>query len=119
ATVPVTGVTVDPGALTLKVGQTDALTATVAPATATNKAVTWTSSNAAIATVDASGTVKGVSPGTATITVKTVDGGKTATCAVTVKEATVPVTGVTVDPGALTLKVGQTDALTATVAPAT
>ncbi|WP_185711590.1 Ig-like domain-containing protein, partial [Tannerella forsythia] len=118
-TVAVTGVTLAPNTLTLKVGQTDALTATVAPATATNKAVTWTSSAPAIATVDASGTVRGVSPGTATITVKTVDGGKTATATVTVKEATVPVTGVTVDPGSLTLKVGQTGSLTATVAPAT
>ena len=119
ATVAVTGVTVAPATLTLEVGQTGALTATVAPATATNKAVTWTSSAPAIATVDASGTVKGIAPGTATITVKTADGGKTATCAVTVKAAVIPVTGVTLAPGALTLEVGQTGALTATVAPAT
>ena len=119
ATVAVTGVTVAPATLTLEVGQTGALTATVAPATATNKAVTWTSSAPAIATVDASGTVKGIAPGTATITVKTADGGKTATCAVTVKAAVIPVTGVTLAPGALTLEVGQTGALTATVTPTT
>ena len=123
ATVAVTGVTVAPAALTLEVGQTGALTATVAPATATNKAVTWTSSAPAIATVDASGTVKGVSPGTATITVKTADGGKTATCAVTVKEAAAPavkVTGITLNYSSITVN-GDLERvqLIATVAPAT
>ena len=123
ATVAVTGVTVAPAALTLEVGQTGALTATVAPATATNKAVTWTSSAPAIATVDASGTVKGVSPGTATITVKTADGGKTATCAVTVKAAAAPavkVTGITLNYSSITVN-GDLERvqLIATVAPAT
>ena len=123
ATVAVTGVTVAPATLTLEVGQTGALTATVAPATATNKAVTWTSSAPAIATVDASGTVKGVSPGTATITVKTADGGKTATCAVTVKEAAAPavkVTGITLNYSSITVN-GDLERvqLIATVAPAT
>ena len=123
ATVAVTGVTVAPAALTLEVGQTGALTATVAPATATNKAVTWTSSAPAIATVDASGTVKGIAPGTATITVKTADGGKTATCAVTVKEAAAPpvkVTDITLNYASITVN-GDLERvqLIATVAPAT
>ena len=123
ATVAVTGVTVAPATLTLEVGQTGALTATVAPATATNKAVTWTSSAPAIATVDASGTVKGIAPGTATITVKTADGGKTATCAVTVKEAAAPavkVTGITLNHASITVN-GDLERvqLIATVAPAT
>ena len=123
ATVAVTGVTVAPAALTLEVGQTGALTATVAPATATNKAVTWTSSAPAIATVDASGTVKGIATGTATITVKTADGGKTATCAVTVKEAAaspVKVTGITLNYSSITVN-GDLERvqLIATVAPAT
>ena len=123
ATVAVTGVTVAPATLTLEVGQTGALTATVAPATATNKAVTWTSSTPAIATVDASGTVKGIAPGTATITVKTADGGKTATCAVTVKAAVAPpvkVTGITLNYASITVN-GDLERvqLIATVAPAT
>ena len=123
ATVAVTGVTVAPAALTLEVGQTGALTATVAPATATNKAVTWTSNAPAIATVDASGTVKGIAPGTATITVKTADGGKTATCAVTVKAAAAPavkVTGITLNYSSITVN-GDLERvqLIATVAPAT
>ena len=123
ATVAVTGVTVAPATLTLEVGQTGALTATVAPATATNKAVTWTSSAPAIATVDASGTVKGIAPGTATITVKTADGGKTATCAITVKAAAAPavkVTGITLNYSSITVN-GDLERvqLIATVAPAT
>ena len=123
ATVAVTGVTVAPATLTLEVGQTGALTATVAPATATNKAVTWTSNAPAIATVDASGTVKGIAPGTATITVKTADGGKTATCAVTVKAAAAPavkVTGITLNYSSITVN-GDLERvqLIATVAPAT
>ena len=123
ATVAVTGVTVAPAALTLEVGQTGALTATVAPATATNKAVTWTSSAPAITTVDASGTVKGIAPGTATITVKTADGGKTATCAITVKAAVAPpvkVTGITLNHASITVN-GDLERvqLIATVAPAT
>ena len=123
ATVAVTGVTVAPATLTLEVGQTGALTATVTPTTATNKAVTWTSSAPAIATVDASGTVKGIAPGTATITGKTADGGKTATCAVTVKAAAAPavkVTGITLNYASITVN-GDLERvqLIATVAPAT
>ncbi len=60
------------------------LTATVAPSNATYKNITWTSSNTAVATVSSAGLVTGVSGGTATITAKTVDGNKTATCAITV-----------------------------------
>jgi len=82
-TTAVTGVTLSPTMLSLKVGNSQALTATVAPDNATNKAVTWSSSNTAIATVT-DGTVTAVAEGTATITVTTADGNKTATCAVTV-----------------------------------
>lgn len=61
------------------------LTATVSPSNASNKNIKWTSSNAAVATVDANGNVKGVSGGTATITATAQDGsGKTASCKVTV-----------------------------------
>jgi cellulose 1,4-beta-cellobiosidase len=84
-TIPVTGVSVTPTA-TLKVGATTSLTATVEPATASNKAVTWSSSNTSVATVSATGEVKGVAKGTATITVTTADGNKTATSAITVNE---------------------------------
>jgi len=85
ATVAVTGVTLDKSSHTMKVGDTVALTATVAPAEATDKTVTWESSAPAVATVS-DGTVTAVAVGEATITVKTTDGEKTDTCAVTVVE---------------------------------
>ena len=85
-TVAVTNVTLDKTTLSMKVGESDTLTATVAPTNATNQAVTWTSSNEAVATVS-NGTVNTVGVGTAIITVKTADGNKTASCTVTVTRA--------------------------------
>ena len=81
--IAVTGVSVAPTSDSIAVGETLTLTATVAPEDATNKAVTWSSSDDTIATVE-DGVVTGVAAGDATITVTTVDGGFTATCAVTV-----------------------------------
>ena len=88
--VPVTGVTLNQTEVTLDINQTLTLVATVAPENATNKAVTWASDNTGVATVDNSGKVTAVAAGTANITVTTADGGKTATCAVTVNPATEP-----------------------------
>lgn len=81
--IPVTGVTLDKTELALTVGGEETLTATVAPANATNKTVTWTSSNDQVAAVD-NGKVTAVGAGEATITVTTADGGFKATCTVTV-----------------------------------
>lgn len=83
--VAVTGVSLNKNALTLPVGDNETLVATVAPDNATNPKVKWTSSNTAVATVDKDGKVAAVAHGTATITVTTEDGSKTATCIVTVK----------------------------------
>ena len=82
-TVAVTGVSLNKTSTTLTVGGTETLTATVTPTNATNKNVSWTSSNTNVASVS-NGVVTAKSAGTATITVKTADGNKTATCAVTV-----------------------------------
>jgi len=82
--VPVTGVTLNQNSLTLSVGGPATLAATVSPGNATNKAVTWKSSNTSIASVNNNGTVTAVAAGSATITVTTADGGKTAACSVTV-----------------------------------
>ncbi|MDR1792145.1 MAG: Ig-like domain-containing protein [Bacteroidales bacterium] len=87
-TVAVTGVTVAPSAVTLKVGETASLTATVEPANATNKSVTWNSNNTSVATVSASGVVTAVSEGTAIIGCLTGSGAKSATCVVTVTNTT-------------------------------
>lgn len=95
-TVSVTGVSISKTSLSLTVGDTSTLTATVSPSNATNKNVTWSSSNTSVATVDSTGKVTANGAGTATITVKTADGAKTATCAVTVKPQTVSVTGVSI-----------------------
>lgn len=116
-TVSVTGVTLTPAAITLAVGQTQPLTANVAPGNATNKTVTWASNPTGVVTVSANGTVTAVATGNTTITVTTTDGGFTADCAVTVNPAPVSVTGVTVNPTTLNLQVGRTAPLTATVAP--
>ena len=63
---------------------TESLEASIIPSNASNQKVTWKSSDPSVATVDSNGTVTAVAPGTAIITVTTVDGGKTATCTVTV-----------------------------------
>ena len=80
--IPVTGVTLDKSSLSMYPGETETLTATVTPAEA-SQAVKWFSSNEKVATVD-NGKVTSVSPGSATITVSTNDGGFKATCAVKV-----------------------------------
>ena len=117
-TIPVMGVTLNKTVLTLETGASETLTATVAPAEATNKKVTWKSDKPEIASVDANGKVTGVAAGEATITVTTEDGSKTATCKVTVKAATIAVTGVTLNKTSTTIAVGVIEELTATVAPA-
>ena len=88
AATPVTGVTLDPASLEIEVGDSATLTATVQPTSATNKTVTWSSNNNAIATVNG-GVVTGIAEGTATITVTTVDGSFSDTCTVTVTAAAV------------------------------
>jgi uncharacterized protein YjdB len=81
--VRVTGVTLSKTSASLAEGNSVKLIATILPSNATNKNVTWITSNAKVATVSG-GTVKAVAPGTANITVKTQDGGKTAVCTVKV-----------------------------------
>ena len=84
-TVHVTSVSVSPSTASIEVSETVQLTETVLPANATDKSVTWSSNNNAIATVS-SGLVTGVSAGTAVITVTTTDGGYTATSTITVTQ---------------------------------
>ncbi len=114
----VTGVTLNKTAIVLIQGQKTALVATVSPKDAVYKEVTWKSSNTAVATVTNNGWVTAVKKGTATITVTTKDGNKTATCSVTVKAKLVKVTGVKLDQKAITKTVGETQQLKATVLPA-
>ena len=113
----VTGVTLDKSTLSLEEGATGNLVATVAPSTATDKTVTFASSDAEVATVDNTGKVTAVKAGNADITVTTKDGNKTAKCTLTVTAKQIPVTGVTLDKSTLSLEVGSTATLNATVAP--
>lgn len=85
---PVLGVTLDKQTMSLTVGSTGTLTATITPMDAANQSLTWTSDKEAVATVDENGKVTAVAEGTANITVKTVDGEKTAVCTVTVTAKT-------------------------------
>lgn len=111
---PVTGVTLSSSTSSVKIGKTVTLKATVSPSNATNKKITWTSSDETIATVSSSGVVKGVKKGTATITATTNDGSFKATCKVTVKKG---VTGVSLDKNTVTLSANKKIAIVANVKP--
>ena len=115
--VNVTEVTLDRAELTLTEGEAETLTATVRPDNADNRKVTWSSDKTEVATVDGAGKVTAVKAGEAVVTVMTEDGGKTASCKVTVKAKVVPVTGVDVKPWSVTSGANGTTKLTCTVAP--
>lgn len=115
--VPVTGVTLAPATVPpINVGATQQLTANVLPANATDRSVTWSSGNPSVATVSDAGLVRGISGGSAAITVTTNDGGLTATANITIN--VISVTGVTLAPATANLNIGATQQLTANVAPA-
>ncbi|PWL59384.1 MAG: hypothetical protein DBY35_10815, partial [Bacteroidales bacterium] len=99
--------------LTLTIGASEKLTATVLPEDVTDKTVTWSTSDATIATVDAEGNVKAISVGEATITATC--GDKSATCKVTVNP--ILAESITLDKTELTLTIGACEKLTATVLP--
>jgi len=114
-TVAVQGVKLSSPSLTLMVGDVGQLTATVTPDNATDPSVTWSSSNPAVASVNA-GSVTGIAEGSATITVTTADGAKSATCLVTVNDYHAE--SVAISPaGDLAMAKGETQKLTATVSP--
>ena len=88
SSISVTGVTLNKSSLSLMVGDSETLVATVEPTNADNLDVEWDSSDADVADVDSSGLVTAVATGSATITVTTDDGGFTASCTVTVSQVT-------------------------------
>lgn len=96
-------------------GDTGKLKASILPANAVNKSVTWSSNNEAVATVNSSGVVTPVSKGIAIITVKTVDRGYTDSCVVNVDE--IEVTGISLSTNQATIKVGGTITLKPTILP--
>ncbi len=108
-----TGITLDKNELTIKVGKTATLTPTIEPADATNKNVTWSSSDETVATVS-DGVVTGVKAGIATITAKTANG-LTVTATVTVEE--IPVTKITLPTAKASMTIGGTMDLNPTIEP--
>ena len=110
----VKSVRLDKEKLTLKVGEKQTLTATVLPADATDKSLKWKSSDKKVVKVTQTGVIKGIKAGTATITVISIQSGKSATCTVTVVK---PVTGVSLSKADATLEKGKTLTLKATVTP--
>lgn len=114
--VPVTGVTVAPATATINVGETQQLTATVLPANASNRNVTWSSSDPTVATVSALGLVSGLRAGTTVITVRTVDGGRTAASNISV--TFVNITSISLLPANAALRTGMTLQLNAAFMPA-
>ena len=118
-TILATGITLNKSSLTLtSAGQTSTLVATVTPSNATNKSVTWTSSNTSVATVSSTGVVTAKANGTTNITAKTADGTNlTAQCTVTVD---IKATSITLNQSALSFTAAnQTATLVATVTPST
>ena len=113
----VTGVELSSTNLRLIKGSTETLTATVQPADATDKGVTWSSTNQNIVQVDQNGRVTGVETGTATVYVTTSDGEIVAACEVTVYVPFVDVTSITLDRTQAAMEKGETLTLTATVMP--
>jgi len=116
ANVAVTGISLNKSTLTLNIGDFERLVPTITPSNATNQAVNWSSSNVSIATVANDGTVTAIAAGTATIIATTVDGGKTATCNVTVADPNVSVANVSL-PATLLISGSETRTLTASILP--
>lgn len=110
----VSSVSLNKTSLTLQAGNSEQLHATVLPATAKLKTVTWSSSNTSVATVDENGYVSAVAPGNATITVTTKDGGFTATCQVKVVTL---VQKIELNPQNITMYVDESININATVIP--
>lgn len=115
-TIHVTSISLSQTSLSILVGESATLVATVLPENATNKNVIWSTDNPSVASVD-NGTVSAVGQGTATITAKTEDGNKTADCIVTVNKETIEVTSVTLDKTEITLAPFESQTLVATVKP--
>ena len=103
-----TSVALNKTTLTLDIGRTSNLRATVYPSNAANKKCTWRSSNTSVATVDSNGKVTAKKAGTATITVKT-SNGKTATCKVTVNLPAPQITGLANTTGGIKISWNKVD----------
>jgi len=115
--VSVTGITLNKESTVIETGSSERLFTSFTPVNATNRNVTWTSTNSTIASVDNTGLVTGKSTGTATIKVTSIDGGHTASCVCTVTASAVKATGVSLNTTALIITSGYTEQLSAVIKP--
>jgi len=113
-TIPVSAITISPSSVNLAVNQRYQINPVIAPSNATRKTMVWSSSNESVASVSPTGLVTMRQNGTAVITVRTVDGGKTATLTIS---TTVAVASVNISPMAINLQVNQSYQLNAMVMP--
>ncbi len=112
--VPVTEVQLDKTSLTMEAGGNDIIAAEVLPYHANIQGVEWSSSNPSVATVSEEGLATGIHPGTAVITVTSVDGRETATCSIVVTES---ISSITLNKSELTLVEGYNETLYASITP--
>lgn len=116
--VKITNLLISPSSKSLKVGESFSITKTIIPSNATNKTLTFTSSDSSVITVDDNGKVSAKGEGTAQITVKTVDGSNISkVCSVSVEAAPVLVQNITLSSTSLSLEINDITKLTATVSP--
>ncbi len=116
--VPVSSITVSPAQITMLAGNSEQLSGAILPANATNKTVSWSSSQPEIATVNASGRVTALSEGATSITATTADGNKTATALISVESGDIPVSSLSISPEEATLQIGTSTTLSRTILPA-
>ena len=114
--IKVTNITLSKDSLNLETGQSETITATITPDNATDKTIKWSTNDSSIATVSG-GKITAIGAGTATITATSSDGNKTATCIVKVTAPIIEVTKVALNKKEVTLTVGETIQLTATITP--
>lgn len=111
------GISINKSNLTIKEKEKEQLNIIYNPSNATNKKVTWKSSNESIVTINQNGYLTAIAPGTATITAVSNDGGYVATCKVTVEEISKKVTDISLDKSEINIQIGQTEELKATIKP--
>ena len=115
--IAITGIGLNKSTTSLTEGESETLTATIAPSNATgDKTVKWSSSKEAVAAVDSNGKITAKKAGTAVITV-TCSNGKSASCTVTVKQKEIAITGIGLNKSTTSLTEGESETLTATIAP--
>lgn len=115
--IPLKGITINKSNITIKEQASETLQINYNPSNATNKKITWKSSNNNIVKVDSNGKITGITAGSATITAISNDGGYVATCKVTVESLSKNVTGVSLNKKELSLVAGKEEKLIVTIAP--